>query len=247
MERTIQIEKIQEGMTGEEVSNLIDRNFQNVLNNVIQAVDSELSETSENPLQNKIVTSELNKLNEAVFPLTVSVSGGGLYEKGTPITLTINWVSKKGNDVITPDNTTLNGEVVTGTSKQFNSVSSTTTYTVIITKDGKTAQDSTTATFIEPMYFGFDINSNFNNLDIKSLVKQQLRTEPYGSYTLVNDTSGKYLWLCVPNSMTINRVTSSGFDIPMEEYASKTIDIGTYKCYRSSNQINKNTLNIIIY
>lgn len=209
-------------------------------------VDSALSTTSINPVQNKVITAEINRLLAAVFPLKITVSGGGLFEKGTSKNITISWVVKEGDTTVTADSTTINGTPVTGTSKTYNGVTTTTTYTVKVTKDGISAQGSTTATFIAPMYFGFAQASQVGSLSITALSKQTIKSNPAGSYTLNNPTSGYYLWLCVPNSMTINKVTSSGFDVPMEVYQSGNTSIDSYKCYRSSNSINSGEMNIVI-
>lgn len=185
-------------------------------------------------------------IENKVFPLSISVSGGGTFEKGVPRTITVTWTVKKGDDTVTADTVTVNNEQVTGTSKQFTNVSSTTTYVVKATKDGTQVQGQTTATFIAPMYLGFADADTVSSLSITSLNKQSIKTSPAGTYTLNNSQTGNYLWLCVPSSMTINRVTSSGFDIPMEEQQIGSTSVDTYKCYRSSSQINEGNVTIVI-
>lgn len=209
-------------------------------------VDSELSLTSTNPVQNKVITEELNKIMAAVFPLKVEVSGGGLFEKGTTQTITVKWVTKSGNETITPDQSTVNGEITEGNTKVFNDVKTTTKYTVVVTKDNNDAVGSTTATFVAPMYFGFNQNSDIQNITITSLNKQTIKINPSGDYTINNPENGYYLWLCIPQSMNINHVTSSGFEVPMETLVSSSTSIDTYKCYRSSNAINKGEMNFTI-
>lgn len=209
-------------------------------------IDSELSLTSTNPVQNRVISAKLEELDNIVNPLTLSVSGGGLFEKGTTQRITISWVLKKGSSIVTPDSSTVNDEPVSGTSKNYDGVVSTTTYTVKSLKGSKTVKASTTATFIAPMYFGFSENSTASGLIIDSLQKQSLKTTPGGSYTINNPTSGNYLWLCVPEEMSINRVTSGGFDVPMESSQEGSTSVGVYKCYRSSSSINQGNMNIII-
>lgn len=200
------------------------------------------------PTTGKSLSEELSKITAELFPLAVTVSGGGVFEKGASRTITVKWTVKEGNDVVQPDTVLVNGDSVsaTETSKVFEGVSATTTYTVKATKGSSTAQGSTTATFVAPMYFGFAQTSEVSSLDIVSLTKQSIKTSASGSYSLNNPTTGYYLWLCVPSSMSIKKVTSSGFDVPMEAAANGSTAIDSYKCYRSSSAINAGVMSIVV-
>lgn len=195
-------------------------------------------------------TSELkermDEVENKVFPLTVSVSGGGTFEKGVPKDITVKWTLKKGDSTVSAESVTVNDEPASGTSKLFSGVTQNTTYTVKAVYQGKTAQGSTSATFVAPMYFGFAAATEAASLEITSLGKQSIKTSPGGSYTLNNATTGHYLWLCVPGSMTISRVTSSGFDVPMEAAEDGSTPVDSYKCYRSSSPINEGAMSIVI-
>ena len=72
------------------------------------------------------------------------------------------------------------------------------------------------------------------------------KTYYYMTYTLNNSTDGNYMWLCVPDTMTINRVTLNGFDVPMEAAQSASTSLGAYKCYRSSNALVAKSYTIVI-
>lgn len=209
----------------------------------MNSITGKIDETVEQVNKN---TDAIAKLDEQLNPLNITVTGGKVVEKGTSQTITVSWTLKRGTEVVTADSVTVNGEAASGTSKQFTGVTQTTTYTVRATKDGKTVQGSTTATFVAPMYFGFATAAQASELTITSLVKQAIKTSPNGTYNLTNDTDGKYLWLCVPNTMTINKVTSSGFAVPMEAQQSGSTSVDTYKCYRSSSAINQGTVSIVI-
>lgn len=209
-------------------------------------VDRELSATSANPVENRVITAEINTIKDKVFPLTVTVTGGGTFEKGTTRSITVSWTVKQGDTVTTADAVTVNDQPATGTSKVFADVKTTTIFTVKVTKGGKTVQGTTTATFVAPMYFGFAAAADAAGLVLTDLIKQAIKTSPAGTYALNNATAGHYLWLCVPNSMTIKKVTSGGFDVPMEAAQSSTTAVDTYKCYRSSSPINQGTMNIVV-
>lgn len=153
-------------------------------------VDSTLSETSEHPVQNKVITEALNKINTELFPLSISVSGGGLYEKRTTQTITVKWTIKEGSSTVTPDTLSVNNESVSvsTTSKVFEGVTGNTTYTVKATKNGTTVQGSTSVTFVNPSYFGA-VDADFTPTEnaIKALSKSVKSTKNYtGSVSLEN-------------------------------------------------------------
>lgn len=246
------------GVGNYEGSNSISsESLQDILNNLddIITVDSELSDESTNPVENRVITIQLQSLiqdiqnlQKEVFPLSVTVSGGGTFEKGTTQNVTIRWTTKLGSTIITPESITVNDVSVanTSTSKVFSGVTSTTTYTVKVTNNGIMASGSKKATFVAPMYFGFAAASSVDSLTIESLTKQTIKENPVGTYTINNPTKGYYLWLCVPDSMTINKVVSSGFDVPMEAPATASTTIDTYKCYRTSAAPNPGDMTITI-
>lgn len=124
-------------------------------------VDEALSETSVNPVQNKVITEKINAMNELlaqldekVFPTTLSVSGGGTYDEGTSQTVMVSWKLMKNGQTLTPDSVTVNGETVDPATgyKVFTDVTTTTTYRVEVVYKGKTYTGSTTATFKKTYY-----------------------------------------------------------------------------------------------
>lgn len=104
----------------------------------------------------------LQKLAASVFPLTLTVTGGGVYRKTTTQTVTVNWSLKQGPDAVTPDTLKINNEPieVSLTSKQFPGIAVNTTFRVEATKDGVTKTGSVSAVFVNPSYFGV-VESNF--------------------------------------------------------------------------------------
>jgi len=123
-------------------------------------VDDVLSETSVNPVQNKVITEQINTMNELlaqldeVFPTTLSVSGGGTYDEGTSQTVMVSWKLMKNGQTLTPDSVAVNGETVDPATgyKVFTDVTTTTTYRVVVVYKGKTYNGSTTATFKKTYY-----------------------------------------------------------------------------------------------
>lgn len=104
----------------------------------------------------------LQKLAASVFPLTLTVTGGGVYRKTTTQTVTVSWSLKQGPDAVTPDSLKINNEPieVSLTSKQFPGITVNTTFRVEATKEGVTKTGSVSAVFVNPSYFGV-VESNF--------------------------------------------------------------------------------------
>ena len=153
-------------------------------------VDDALSDTSENPVQNKVITEALKRINAELFPLSISVSGAGVYEKRTTQNITVRWAVKEGNDVVTPDTVSVNDEEVSPSvsSKVFEGVTTNTTYTVKASKSGVTVQGSTSAIFVNPSYFGA-VAVGFTPTEdtIKALTKSVKNGKGYtGTVTLTN-------------------------------------------------------------
>lgn len=122
----------------------------------------------------------ITDLEDKVFPLSLSVSGGGVFEKGTPRDITVSWTMKKGDTAVTPDRVTVNGGAASGGSMKFTGVSATTAYTVKAEYQGKTVQGSTTATFVGASRFGA-VAADFSPTadGVKALAKNVKNTRAY--------------------------------------------------------------------
>lgn len=194
----------------------------------------------------------VSELEKVVFPLNVSLSvSPTIVEAGTSTEVTINWnATLKGQPINNVADFTLNGTSVKGTTSKKETITDTTpttkTYTLVTSYNGRSNTSKANLSVVGAMYFGFDAADNVSNLTINALGKQNLKTTANGTYTLQNSTNGHYMWLCIPNNMSINRVTLNGFDVPMEAAATKAVGDITYKCYRSSNALVNGSFTIII-
>lgn len=124
-------------------------------------VDNYFSDTSVNPVENKVITEKINQLEELlqkldnkIFPTTLTVSGGGTYDEGTTQVVTVTWKLMKDGQVLTPDSVTINNEEVDPSVnyKVFTGVTSTTAYRVNVVYNGKEFTGSTVATFKKTYY-----------------------------------------------------------------------------------------------
>lgn len=208
----------------------------------------------------------LIEIDKEVRPIIVFINGNstvntdgtskrvslGLYEQGTEKEVSLNIVARKGEEEISAENTIIrvNNELLSSniytdiaTSSKTYKVNADCTYTIGDTDINVQTSAEAYITFINAMYFGFAHSDSMLNVNMYDLTKQSLKTNPSGTYTLVNPGIG-FMWLCVPNSMTINRVTMSGFDVPIEQQFDGVPE--GYKCYRSSNELVSGTYNIVI-
>ena len=55
-----------------------------------------------------------------------------------------------------------------------------------------------------------------------------------------------YIWLVVPSYLSITRVTSDGFDVPLSAPQTIANSLGTFKAYRTANPLTAATWNLVI-
>lgn len=196
------------------------------------------------------LASRVEELEEAMWPVeAVLTANKTLMEyTGSEQDVTMSWsVKRKGAAV---DVTSLVVTKSTGSGESTQVYSGTdnpgsqeikvnfygaTSFALTADVGGNSYTASARVQMVLPVYAGF--SENDADVDITSLVKQSVRTSAAGTYTLTNAQTGNYLWLCVPATMTVKRVTLNGFDVPMEEASDGETALGNYKCYRSSNQL----------
>lgn len=185
-------------------------------------------------------------LEQSEWPLLITLSVPSLLEyTGASTSVTASWkIERKGKELApTALSLQVDGEeaevelVASGKTEVDVQKLGNTPFVLHVEADGLTCDALKTLTMVLPMYFGFSACGEAVNLDIVSLVKQKVKTSPAGEYTVENPTNGQYLWLCVPDAMSITKVTSGGFAVPMENVSPAQTELGSYKCYRSSNAI----------
>lgn len=138
-------------------------------------VDSELDETSENPVQNKVLAPLINQLMDKVFPYTfkVSISKDKYYKADAPISVTVSWALKKGDIPVTPDSISVNNEAVDheDVSKIFSNVSENTSYNVLVMKGAKSFPGTVSVSFYDYCYFGLvDSDVTIDNITSDQIV-----------------------------------------------------------------------------
>lgn len=191
--------------------------------------------------------SRLLALEQSEWPLSLELSINPILIEftGSEKDTTVAWKIMRKGAGVTPtvltfkqDGVALSAELVANgsISTKVNKLGDT-VFEIAVEADGMQKSASKKLTMVLPVYMGFAGVSDASGLAITGLSKYAPLTSPAGTYKIKNNADGIYLWLCVPDTMTINKVTSSGFTVPMREVQTGQTELGGYKCYRSSNAI----------
>ena len=220
-------------------------------------IDEELNTESTNPVQNKAIAAAMIELQDYCFPtsLETSVSPSSVEWKGNSVEVSVHFRVIRNSKLVVADTVQIqfNGET-----KMLENVSEGSEKFILSTfgyKSGSvTAEKGTTtiknspktisANLYLPVYYGFSKATTGNELTITSLTKGGSSLN--GTKTLTNDDATKYLWLCVPNTMSINKITSGGFDVPFLAPVEASTTLGTYKCYRTQDLPGTDPMTIVI-
>lgn len=220
-------------------------------------VDSELDDTSENPVQNKAITSALAELQDYCFPtsLEATVSPSSMEWTGDSVEVSVGYKVLRNSKAVTADTVTINFNGETKTLENTNGGSEKFIVTSLGYKSGsvsakkgstviKNSPRSISVNLYLPVYYGFSKATGKDDIVITELIKGGSSIS--GARTLNNDDATKYLWLCVPYSMSVNKVTSSGFDVPFLAPVEANTTLGSYKCYRTQDLPGSGDMTIVI-
>lgn len=125
-------------------------------------VDDAFSTQSESPVQNKVITEAILKLNAKVFPLSIVATGGGIFEKGIAKNITIRWEIKEGNVKVKPSTLYFDGHQIDINTeyKQFNNVTYDTVYVITAMRNNIEANAKVSVKFVNPSYCSV-VDANF--------------------------------------------------------------------------------------
>lgn len=208
-------------------------------------VDDALNAESVNPVQNKVITEQINTMNELlaqldekVFPTTLSVSGGGTYDEGTSQTVMVSWKLQKNGQTLTPESVTVNGESVDPTIgyKVFVDVTSTTTYSVSVVYKGKTYSGSTTVNFKKTYYRYYGAlpeNTEIGNVTadiVKGLTKEVCTS---ASATLIFTTNNQRMAYAYPSTFgRLTTIKDTNLNAPFDDFLlESTLDVDGTEYY----------------
>lgn len=145
---------------------------------------------------NTALFSQVSQLMSKVFPFTMTLSGGGTYEKGSSQTINLSWTYDRDIESQSINNESL---LIGIRAKQYANVTTDTTYSLKAIQGGQTYTKSVSAQFKVKKYYGVSANGTLTNDEILSLSNTWAgRTQ--GS-TVFDCTGGKYPYYILPTSM----------------------------------------------
>lgn len=221
-------------------------------------VDTELNITSSNPVKNSVITEKVNDLQSQISAIQAEkatftvkrTSGNGIYFVGAAINAYIQADCSITADTITISQGGSTKNSVTSAKQciyhEIKAADATTapttlTYTAkaVIGDVEKTA--SVSISVVNPMYVG--AGAAYADV-VTENCKQSARISAGGTFNVTVASAGQYVFFVVPSSMTINKVTLSGFDFPL--LAADTTSKSGYKIYKSANTYKAGTLTLVV-
>lgn len=139
---------------------------------------------------------KVSRLMSKVFPFTMSLSGGGTYEKGSSQTVNLSWTYDRDIESQSINNESL---PVGSRSRQYTGVTTDTVYTLRAVQGGQAYAKSVSAQFKLRKYYGVSANASLDNDGILSLSSAwAVRAQ---ASTAFDCTGGKYPYYILPTSM----------------------------------------------
>lgn len=143
--------------------------------------------------------STVNTLMEKVFPFTMTLTGGGTYEKGSSNSVVLRWTYDRD---ITYQEINREELDISLRTKTYNNVTENTIYKLIAIYNSKEYEKSVSATFNIKKYYGVSEKTSLTNDEIKAL------TSTWASKALATTkfdcTGGKYPYYIIPTSLANN-------------------------------------------
>lgn len=191
------------------------------------------------------------KLNDTVYPITLGFTASpntgamqtdvrySVTSDGKPLVPDTLEVTKQIND--NAPKVLTNAKVASGT-VQTKIEGGREIFKFAVTKTGRTGKSTLATRYL--CYYG--------GSSVKDMTAETMNTLSKVSSTgvsfspQINTNNGDYIWLVVPNDLTISRVTSAGFDVTLAAAQTVTNSLGTFKAYRTANTLTAETWKLVI-
>lgn len=195
----------------------------------------------------------IKELQASVFPLavTLAVSGSSTREyTGESQSVNFLYTVKRQGAGVTPTKltmtvggvtTTIAGPGASGTLTVPGCGKGTTSVSITAYYGSLNKSASASVSFIAPILVTDTPRSVMSSEEIQQAQDWHVKASAAGTYNM-SPSSNFYLWICVPAGKSISKVTSSGFDVPMERQATNVNVVSvngnnyeeSFVCYRSS-------------
>lgn len=198
-----------------------------------------------------LLQASINKLNDTVYPITLDFS---INPNVTTMNTSINYsivsdnkslipdimkISKQINDntdIVLLDTPTSSGNLTT------NIEGSREIFKFEVSKTGRTGKSTSTTRYL--CYFGGNSAATMTAEILNTLNKVSSTGVSFNPIITTKDND--YIWLVVPNYLSITRVTSAGFDVTLAIPQTIINNLGSFKAYRTINSLTVSTWNLVI-
>ena len=193
----------------------------------------------------------LDKLNDTVYPITLGFNVSpnvetmntsinySVVSDGKPLIPDIMKISKQVNDntaIVLLDTPDSSGNLTT------NIEGSREIFKFEVTKTGRTDKNTSTTRYL--CYYGVNSEATITAEILNTFNKVSTTGVSFNPNITTNDND--YIWLVVPSYISINRVTSTGFDVTLADSQTITNSLGSFKAYRTANPLTIATWNLVI-
>ena len=111
-----------------------------------------------------------------------------------------------------------------------------------VTKKGRTGKSTSQTRYL--CHFGGNPAATMTAEILNTLNKVSATGVSFNPKVTTKDND--YIWLVVPNYLSITRVTSAGFDVPLSAPQAITNSLGSFKAYRTINPLTSNAWSLVI-
>ena len=220
--------------------------FDDNLKGVIEAATGLPSDILE---QFQNLSEDIADLQDSVYPITLSmnIAFGGTYH-------TVNFSVRNRGEAFVGDTLSLTKTLGSG---------AVITLTNIPTADGTAqsqvesnreifklevgAKGHTTKNISATRYICYAGGSNSSTISSQVIDTFRMYSSSNVSFNpTITTTNGQYIWIIVPSYLTVNKVTSQGFNVTLQPAQSITTSLGSFKAYRTTNTLTAQTWNLVI-
>lgn len=197
------------------------------------------------------VDENLAKLNDTVYPITL---GFTITPNVGTMQTEIRYSVSSDNKPLVPDTSIISKQINDNAAKNISTTPSSggTLSTPIegareifkfaVTKKGRTGKSTTQTRYL--CYFGGNPAATMTAEILNTLNKVSAIGVSFNPKVTTKDND--YIWLVVPNYLSITRVTSAGFDVPLSAPQAINNNLGSFKAYRTINPLTATTWNLVI-
>ena len=197
------------------------------------------------------VDESLAKLNDTVYPIILSFT---ITPNVGTMQTEIRYSVTSDNKPLVPDTSIISKQINDNAPKNLSETPSSggTLSTTIegareifkyaVTKKGRTGKSTSQTRYL--CYQGGNPAATMTAEILNNLSKVSATGVSFNPKVTTKDND--YIWLVVPSYLSISRVTSAGFEVPLSAPQTISNNLGSFKAYRTINPLTANTWNLVI-